>query len=82
MTSMKHIGIVLLSLLVMSCAAKPKELPTPQPVHKLEVTWKATTEGATLSFEDYNRLGVWLEDVNRYIKDQKAIIQICEGRIR
>ncbi|UYD58302.1 hypothetical protein JNEOFJEA_00223 [Aeromonas phage UP87] len=81
MRPMKHIGVALLSLLVMACATKPKELPTPQPVHKLEVTWKATADGATLSFEDYNRLGVWLEDVNRYIKDQKSLIQICEGRL-
>ncbi|ABF72749.1 Rz-like spanin [Aeromonas phage Aes012] len=77
---MRYIIILLGCLLITSCASKPM-LPKPSPIHKLDITWKATENGALLSFEDYNKLGVWLTDVNRYVKDQKQIIQICEDTI-
>lgn len=76
---MRYIIIILACFLITSCASKPM-LPKPAPIHALDIKWQATEKGALLSFEDYNRLGVWLADVNRYVKDQKQIIQICEDR--
>ncbi|QBX32634.1 hypothetical protein Asfd1_8 [Aeromonas phage Asfd_1] len=74
---MKKIISVIMVMFLIGCASAPK-LPKPEPIHKLAIKWQAYPEGAMLSYEDYNRLGVWLTDVNRYIKDQKLIIQICE----
>lgn len=50
----------------------------PTPIQKLDIKWEVIDKHAALSFEDYNKLGVWLRDVNRYISDQKMQLKMCK----
>lgn len=47
----------------------------PAPVHNLDIKWQVEEGKVSLSFTDYNKLGLWLMDVKRYINDQKRIIE-------
>lgn len=65
--------IVLLFIFAMSgCAKKNVHIA---PIHKLDIQWQVEDNRAILSMSDYNKLGLWLMDVKRYINEQAKAIE-------
>jgi len=68
MKAMALAGAILLS----GCA---NTYTAPAPIHQLNIEWKVEESKVSLSFSDYNKLGLWMMDVNRYIQEQQNIIK-------
>lgn len=46
----------------------------PEKVEPVDVQWKVNNGMVGLSWGDFQKLGIWLRDVERYVKEQRVII--------
>ena len=69
---MARIIAMLFVFALSGCATKKVHIA---PIHKLDIQWQIEDNRAILSMNDYNKLGLWLMDVKRFINEQSKAIE-------